>query len=47
MTYGVAKATNLKDDAWAKPACEGVPSDKEFVAVLSWIQAHSPADIRA
>ena len=43
---GVAKAANLKDYASAMPIYEGVLSDKEIVAVLSWIKAQWPAPIR-
>ena len=43
---GVAKAANLKDYASAMPIYEGVLSDKEIVAVLSWIKAQWPAQIR-
>jgi mono/diheme cytochrome c family protein len=45
--HGVAKAANLKDYASAMPAYEGVLSDEEIVAALSWIKAQWPADIRA
>jgi mono/diheme cytochrome c family protein len=45
--HGVAKAANLKDYVSAMPAYEGVLSDEEIVAVLSWIKAQWPADIRA
>ena len=44
--YGVAKAANLKDYQSAMPAYEGVLSDREIVAVLSWIKAQWPQDIR-
>lgn len=44
--YGVAKAANLKDHESAMPAYEGVLSDAEIVAVLSWIQSQWPARIR-
>lgn len=44
--FGVAKAANLKDYDSAMPAYEGVLSDQEIVAVLSWIKAQWPADIR-
>ena len=44
---GVAKAANLKDYVSAMPAYEGVLSDAEIVAVLSWIKAQWPAHIRA
>lgn len=45
--YGVAKAANLKDYATAMPPFEGVLSDEEIVAVLSWIKSQWPAEIRA
>jgi S-disulfanyl-L-cysteine oxidoreductase SoxD len=41
--HGVAKAANLKDYASAMPAYEGVLSDAEIVAALSWIKAQWPA----
>lgn len=44
--YGVAKAANLKDYDSAMPAYEGVLSDADIVAVLSWIKAQWPAAIR-
>lgn len=44
---GVAKAANLKDYESAMPAYEGVLSDEEIVAVLSWIKAQWPAAIRS
>lgn len=44
--HGVAKAANLKDYVSAMPAYEGVLSDEEIVAALSWIKAQWPADIR-
>ena len=43
---GVAKAANLKDYDSAMPAYEGVLSDAEIVAVLSWIKAQWPREIR-
>jgi len=43
---GVAKAANLKDYVTAMPAYEGVLTDEEIVAVLSWIKAQWPAEIR-
>ena len=43
---GVARAANLKDYASAMPAYEGVLTDAEIIAVLSWIKAQWPADIR-
>ena len=44
--YGVARAANLKDYKSAMPAYENVLADAEIVAVLSWIKAQWPADIR-
>ena len=44
--YGVAKAANLKDYASSMPAFEGVLTDAEIIAVLSWIKAQWPAEIR-
>ncbi|MBL0420867.1 c-type cytochrome [Ramlibacter sp. AW1] len=44
--YGVARAARLKDYDSAMPAYEGVLSDAEIVAVLSWIKAQWPAPIR-
>lgn len=44
---GVAKAANLKDHASTMPAYEGVLSDEEIVAVLSWIKSRWPPQIRA
>lgn len=41
--YGVARAANLKDYDSAMPAYEGVLSDEEIVAVLSFIKAQWPA----
>ncbi len=43
---GVAKAANLKDYASAMPAYEGVLSEREIIAVLSWIKAQWPVSIR-
>ena len=45
--FGVAKVANVKDYATAMPIYEGVLSDEEIVAVLSWIKSQWPADIRA
>jgi mono/diheme cytochrome c family protein len=45
--FGVARAAHLKDYDTAMPAYEGVLSDAEIVAVLSFIKAQWPADIRA
>lgn len=44
--YGVAKAANLKDYQSAMPPYEGVLSDAEIVAVLSWIKSRWPPGIR-
>ena len=43
---GVAKAANLKDYDSAMPAFEGVLTDAEIVAVLSYIKAQWPPAIR-
>ena len=43
---GVARAANLKDYVSTMPAYEGVLSDAEIVAVLSYIKSRWPADIR-
>lgn len=45
--HGIAKAANLKDYPSNMPAFEGVLSDAEIVAVLSWIKAQWPADVQA
>ena len=44
--FGVAKAANLKDHPSSMPAYEGVLTDAEIVAVLSWIKSTWPAGIR-
>ena len=44
--HGVAKAAGLKDYLSAMPIYEGVLSDDEIVAVLSWIKAQWPAPVR-
>jgi mono/diheme cytochrome c family protein len=44
--YGVAKASNLKDYDSAMPAFEASLTDAEIVAVLSWIKAQWPLEIR-
>lgn len=44
--HGVAKAAKIQDYQSAMPAYEGVLSDAEIVAVLSWIKAQWPAEIR-
>lgn len=43
---GVARAANLKDYVSTMPVYEGVLSDAEIVAVLSYIKSQWPADIR-
>ena len=45
--FGVAKAAGLKDYTSAMPIYEGVLSDEEIVAALSWIKAQWPAQVRA
>lgn len=44
--YGVARAAQLKDYDSAMPAYEGVLTDAEIVAVLSWIKSRWPPEIR-
>ena len=44
--HGMGQAAHLKDYRSAMPAFEGVLTDAEIVAVLSWIKAQWPADIR-
>lgn len=44
---GVAKAAGLPSYDTAMPAYAGVLGDAEIVAVLSWIKAQWPAEIRA
>lgn len=44
--YGVAKVANISDYQSAMPAFEGVLTDDEITAVLSWIKAQWPADVR-
>lgn len=44
--HGVAKAARLKDYDSAMPAYEGVLSDEEIVAVLSWIKSTWPEAVR-
>jgi S-disulfanyl-L-cysteine oxidoreductase SoxD len=46
VKYGVARAAHLKDYASAMPAFEGTLSDAEIIAVLTWIKAQWPSDIR-
>jgi mono/diheme cytochrome c family protein len=45
--FGVGKATGMQSYVSAMPAYEGVLSDEEIVAVLSWIKAQWPAAVRA
>ena len=45
--HGVARTANLKDYQSAMPAYDGVLTDEQIVAVLSWIKAQWPAGIRA
>jgi len=44
--YGVAKAAHLKDYDSAMPAFEGVLTDAQIVAVLSWIKSTWPPRVR-
>lgn len=44
--HGVAKAANMPDYKSAMPIYEGVLSDEEIVAVLSWIKSQWPPEIR-
>lgn len=44
--FGTARAANLKDYDSAMPAFEGVLTDAEIIAVLSWIKSQWPQDIR-
>lgn len=44
--HGVAKAANLKDYTSAMPVYDGVLSDEEIIAALSWIKAQWPSEIR-
>ncbi len=44
--YGVAKAAGLQDYNSAMPVYEGVLSDAEIVAVLSWIKSRWPQQVR-
>ncbi len=46
VKLGVAKAANLKDYQSNMPAYEGVLSDAEIVAALSYIKANWPQDVR-
>ena len=44
--HGVARAAGLKDYLSTMPIYEGVLSDDEIIAVLSWIKAQWPAPVR-
>jgi mono/diheme cytochrome c family protein len=44
--FGVASTAKLKDYKTAMPVYEGVLRNEEIVAVLSWIKARWPADVR-
>ena len=45
VKYGVARAAHLKDYQTAMPTFEGVLSDADIMAVLSWIKAQWPREI--
>jgi mono/diheme cytochrome c family protein len=44
--YGVARAARLTNHASAMPAFEGVLSDTEIVAALSWIKSQWPPSVQ-
>jgi mono/diheme cytochrome c family protein len=44
--HGVASVVNMKDYASAMPVYDGVLTDEEIVAVLSWIKAQWPPAAR-
>jgi S-disulfanyl-L-cysteine oxidoreductase SoxD len=44
--YGVARAASLANHASAMPAFEGVLSDTEIVAALSWIKSQWPPSVQ-
>ena len=44
--FGFAQAANLASYESSMPAYEGVLSDDEIVAALSWIKSQWPASIR-
>ncbi len=44
--FGMAKAINLPDYKSSMPIYEGVLSDEEIVAVLSWIKSRWPTSVR-
>ncbi|WP_290891896.1 cytochrome c [Hoeflea sp.] len=45
--FGIVAAANLKDYKTAMPIYEGVLSDEEIIAVLSFIKSTWPEEIRA
>ena len=45
--YGVARSAGLQSYKSSMPTYDGVLSDAEIVAVLSWIKAQWPPNIRA
>ena len=45
--YGVARAAKLPNHASAMPAFEGVLSDTEIVAALSWIKSQWPPSVQS
>lgn len=45
--FGVAKAAGLTSYDSAMPIYDGVLTDEEIVAALSWIKSRWPSDIRA
>lgn len=44
--HGVGKEARIPDYKTAMPVYEGVLSDEDIIAVLSWIKAQWPPDIR-
>ena len=45
--FGVGAAINDRDYKSSMPAFEGVLSDEEIIAVLSWIKSKWPPEVRA
>lgn len=45
--FGMAKAINMPDYKSSMPVYEGVLSNEEIVAVLSWIKSRWPSSVRA
>lgn len=45
--YGAASLAKLKDYNTAMPVYDGVLSDEEIIAVLSWIKAQWPSELQA